>query len=891
MRPEHWIYTIPLRLRSLFRRRAVEQELDEELRYHIERQTELLIARGMRPDEARTAALRLLGGVERRKEECRETRRTSIIESLARDVRHGVRALRRNAGFTTITVLTLALGLGANTAIFTVVNAVLLRPLPYADPSRLVVVQHARDETVSPANALDWQASTRAFERMGAAEYWTPNLAGREKAEEITALHVSVDILPMLGVRPVLGRAFLPEEGHQGRHRVVVLGYDFWMRRFAGDPKVIDQTLSLDNESYSIVGVMPRGFRFAPFWATESQFWAPLVLDQRRTDRGGASLRLFARLKPEVTIDQARAELAAVAARLERQFPGTNKEVTLVPLHEKVVGNVRETLLVLLAAVGFVLLIACANVAHLQLMRSAAREREFAVRTALGGATSRLVQQSLVESLLLSLSGAVLGLALAWGGVRLVVALAPPAVPRLDTIGMDGSVFLFMLGIALFVGLVSGAAPAIAAARANVHGALKESSRSSADSARRRRIRSALVVSEFAMALVLLASAGLAIRSFAALLAVDPGFEPRNTLSLQISLKGTPQADTSRRRAFFGEMIERVRALPGVEDVSAINHLPLDGDDWHFPFAVEGRTQPSTGDGPRAQFLVVRRGYFRTMGIPVRTGRDFTPQDEASGAHVVIVNEAMARRHWPNESPIGRRITVDDAMKHPDWFTVVGVTKDVRQGSWTSSSDEAMYFPSISGGPYPWNSQPLVSFLNPESMTLVVRANADRSGLIPTVERAIGSMERDAAISHVLTMDEVIAREFTQPRFYLLLLGVFAGVALALSTVGVYGVISYSVARRRQELGVRMALGAKRGEVFRLVVGQGMRLALLGGGIGLVLALVTTRFLRTLLYGVRPTDPATFVLVAAVLALVALVACAVPARRASRVDPAEVLRC
>jgi predicted permease len=441
------------------------------------------------------------------------------------------------------------------------------------------------------------------------------------------------------------------------------------------------------------------------------------------------------------------------------------------------------------------------------------------------------------------------------------------------------------------VGLLSGAAPAVAAARANVHGALKESSRGSADSARRRRIRNALVVSEFAMALVLLVSAGLAIRSFAALLAVDPGFDPRNTLSLQVSVKGTPQADTSRRRVFFGEMIERVRALPGVVDVSAINHLPLDGDDWHFPFAVEGRAQPATGDGPKAQFLVVRPGYFRTMGIPVRQGRDFTRQDEASAAHVVIVNEAMARRHWPNESPVGQRITVDDAVKHPDWFTVVGVTKDVRQGSWTGASDEAMYFPSIGGGPYPGNAMPLVSFLNPQSMTLVVRVSADRAAILPAIERTVASMERDAAISHVLTMDEAIASEFTQPRFYLLLLGVFAGVALALSAVGVYGVISYSVARRRQELGVRMALGAQRGEVFRLVVGQGMRLALLGGGIGLVMALVTTRFLRTLLYGVRPTDPATFVLVAAVLALVALAACAIPARRASHVDPAEVLKC
>ena len=890
MRVEHWVYTVPLRLRSLLRRRQVERELDEELRYHVERQTEELVARGVPSDEARAAALRAMGGVERRKDECRDARRVGVAEDLARDARYAVRSLRRSPGFTATAVLTLTLGLGATIAIFSAVNGVLLRPLPYADPDRLVTVSYGRGSTVAAGTFLDWKSASRSFERMGVEEYWTPSLTGREKAEELLAVRVSADILPLLGVPPLLGRAFLPEEEHAGRDRVVVLTHESWRRRFAGDPRVVGQTMLLDGAPHTVVGVMPPGFRFAPYWATEAELAAPLVLDHRREDRQGSSLRSFSRLRPGVTLAQARGEMAAIAARLEREYPGQNQGVTVTPLREEEVGDVRPALLILLAAVAFVLLIACATVAHLQLVRAAARERELAVRTALGASRGRLVQQSLVESAMLSAVGGALGLALAYGGVRLLVALAPPGVPRLDAVGIDARVGAFAAAATLLSALVFGAAPALIASRVNVHAGLKEGSRSAADSVRRRRIRGALVASEFAMALVLLVGAGLVLRSFAALMREDAGFERRRILSLRVSVRGTQHADLARRPAFFRELVERVGALPGVEAASAINHLPMWGDHWRFPFFVEGRPVPPPGEDNLATFRIVRPGYFRTMRIPIVRGRDFTAEDEAAGAHVIVINETMARRHWPNDDAIGKRLSVDGRSAPPDWFTVIGVVRDVKQGSWSEPPSEEMYFPHLRTEKDPGPPLRLADFLSPDYMTLVVRTSADPAALTRAVEGVVLAMDRGAPISGVTTMEQVITRQVVQPRFYLLLLGAFAGVALVLAAVGVYGVISYSVARRTHEIGLRLALGARRSDPFRLVVRQGMRLAALGAALGLAGALAVTRYLRSLLFGVQPTDPATFAVVTLLLAAVAFVACCVPAWRASRVDPVVALR-
>jgi len=887
MRAEHWLYTVPLRLRSLFARRRIEHELDEELQFHLDRQVEVNVARGMSPDAARTAALVRLGGVERRKDEVRDARRVAVIENLLRDVRHALRTLRRSPGYTSVALLTLALGLGANTAIFTVVNAVLFRPLAYRDPDQLVVL----DGPVAPANFLDWRAGVRAFDGFGAAEYWTPTLTGREAPEQIFALRLTADMLPLLGVAPLLGRVPTADEAHLGHNHVVVLSYNGWKNRYATDRSVLGRTIALNGDAYTIIGIMPPSFAFAPYWITNAEMFSPLVLDDRAANRGGQSLRVFGRLRPGATIERAQADLNTVMARLEREYPGTNRSATLVPLQEMVVGDVRQALLVLLGAVGLVLLIACANVAHLQLMRAASREREQAVRIALGASRARLIQQSLVESLLLSLGGALLGLGVAWAGVRLLISLSPPNLPRLGTIHMDGAVFGFLVAIAVLSGLVFGVGPALRTSRVETGDALKEGGRSTAESPRRRRVRAALVVSEFATALVLLVGAGLLMRSFARLAAVDVGFEPRHALTLTVSLRGTAHADPARRSAFFGSLVEQVRALPGVTAVGATNHLPISGDNWNFPYAVDGRPFPRPGESPQALFRLTRPGYFNAMRIPIVRGRDFVPADEAHAAHVTIINEAMARGIFPGEDPIGKRLSVDDPLQHADWFTIVGIAHDITQNRLTNAPAAEMYYPYLRDTSVADDAPVLAAMLHPIEMMFVVRTSGDPLALSRPVQDVVHGLDQGAAVSGVATMDQVVASQFTAPTFYLLLLGSFAGVAVVLAAVGVYGVLSYSAARRTHEMGVRVALGAGPSEPFRLIAREGMLLALLGGSLGLAAALALTRYLRTLLYGVEPTDPWMFALAAVVLGLVALIACWFPARRASRVDPMTALRC
>jgi putative ABC transport system permease protein len=885
-----WLYLLPLRWRSLFRRAEVERELDDELRFHLDHQIEELVARGVAPEEARTMALRSLGGIERRKDECRETRFLHRFEQLLRDVRYAVRTLRGSPGFTAVAVLTLGLGIGANTAIFTVVNAVLLKPLPYDHPDALVVLETRHSTTTAAASFLDWQASAHAFDQLGAAEFWSPTVTGGDRAEELEALHVSAATLPMLGVAPMLGRLFRPDEEHSGQEHVVVLRHDIWKSRFAADPAVIGRTLVLDGEAYTVIGVMPPGFGFAPYWATGARLWAPLVLDRRHGDRNGSSLRIFGRLRKGWNLEQARQDLAAIAAPLEQAYPGTNQGLTAIPLQEKVVGDVRPALLILLAAVGFVLLIACANVAHLQLMRAANREREFALRAALGAARGRLVQQSLVESLMLSLGGAILGLLLAHAGVGLLLALAPAELPRLDGIGMDGRVFAFLLAATLFAGVAFGIAPALASSHVDTHRALKEGTRSG-ESARRRRIRGGLVVSEFAMALLLLVGAGLVLRSFMALLEVNPGFDPHNILAFRVSLRSPGPADPARRALLFRQIADRVGRLPGVKAVGMINHLPLYGDNWHFPFAVEGRPLPLPGEAPKALFRLVRPGYFEAIRIPIRRGRGFTFDDEAANAHVVLINEQMAETVWPGTDPVGRRLTVDDPLGHPDWFTVIGVVANVRQEQWAGAGAGEMYFPYLTELPGPSaGGVRLVQLLHPVTMTFVVRTAVNPASIAPAVPGIVASLDRDAPVSDMVTMEQAIAEQLAEPRFYMILLGGFAAVALALAALGIYGVLSYSVARRRQEIGIRLALGATEGQTYGLIVRHGMTLALVGTGIGLLGALAITRYLRSLLYGTGATDPVTFALVPLLLVSSAFLACSLPARRAARVDPMVALR-
>jgi len=807
------------------------------------------------------------------------------METLFQNLRYTLRALRKSPGFTAVAVITLALGIGANTAIFSVVNAVLLRPLPYKDDSRLVVILNKGHNPVSPANFIDWRSQSQSFSQMGAAEYWTPNLTGTDNPEKLWALHVSPDIFPMLGVQPLLGRMFLPEEQEAGKEHEVVLSYALWQSHFAGNPEIIGRSVALSGERYTVVGVMPHDFKFAPFWATKAQLWVPLALGSRLTDRAGGSLRVFARLKPGVTLEQAQAEMAGITGRLEREFPGTNQDMQVLSLREKVVGNIRPALLVLLGAVGFVLLIACANVSHMLLARAASRREEIALRTALGAARWDVFRQLLTESMALAFLGGGAGLLLAVWGVRVLLAISPVAIPRVEAVAVDGHVLLFALGISLFTGLAFGMALAWGATVVNLSDALKEGKRGSSEGLRRNRLRGLLIGSEFALAVVLLAGAGLMVRTFLALQHVDPGFDPHGVLSLVVGVAGTEQAAVGHTGNFYQEVLQRVRAVAGVESASGINHLPLAGDEWGFPFHVEGRPPEPPGKDLVATYRAVLPGYFRTMSIPILRGRDVTDADNSGAPGVVVINDYLARRYWPGEDPIGKRITFDDPAKSPSWLTVVGVAKNTARGDWVSPPEEEVFLPYLQNRAYLDTPSPPFAYL-----TLVVRARGDPAALAPAIRGAIHSLDQNIPLSEIQTMDHVVAEATGQSRFYLILLGAFAMVALVLAGVGIYGVMSYSVSRRTHEIGVRMALGAQGRDVLKLVVFQGIVQALAGVAVGLAGALTLSQFMAGLLYGTRPTDPVTLTAVVFLLGLVAVAASYIPARRAARVDPMVALR-
>jgi len=807
------------------------------------------------------------------------------METLLQNLRYTIRALRKSPGFTAVAAITLALGIGANTAIFSVVNAVLLRPLPYEDDSRLVVILNQGRNPVAPANFIDWRTQSQSFSQMGAAEYWTPNLTGTDNPEKLWALHVTPDIFPMMGVQPLLGRMFLPEEQEAGKEHEVVLSYSLWQSHFAGNPEIIGRAVALSGENYTVVGVMPREFKFAPFWATKAQLWAPLALGSRLTDRGGSSLRVFARLKPGVTLEQAQAEMAGITGRLEPEFPGTNQDMQVVSLREKVVGNIRPALLVLLGAVGFVLLIACANVSHMLLARAAARREEIALRTALGAGRWDVFRQLLTESLTLALMGGSAGLLLAVWGVRVLLAISPSAIPRVETVGVDGFVLLFALAISLLTGLAFGMAPAWRATAVNLSDALKEGKRGSSEGLHRNRLRGLLVGSEFALAMVLLAGAGLMVRTFLALQNVDAGFDPHGVLSMVVGVAGTEQASGGHTGNFYQEVLRKVGAVPGVQSVSGINHLPLAGDEWGFPFHIEGRPPEPPGKDLVATYRAVFPGYFRTMRIPILRGRDVSDADNLRAPGVVVINDYLARRYWPGEDAIGKRITFDDPAKNPSWLTVVGVTKNTARGNWTSPPEEEVFLPYLQNRAYLDAPSPPFAYL-----TLVVRTGLDPVALAPAIRGAIHSLDANIPLSEIQTMDHVVAEATGQSRFYLILMGAFATVALVLAGVGIYGVMSYSVSRRTHEIGVRMALGAQGRDVLRLVVFQGIIQALAGVTVGLVGALALSRLMGGLLYGTQPTDPATFAAVVVVLSGVAIAASYIPARRAAKVDPMVALR-
>jgi putative ABC transport system permease protein len=813
------------------------------------------------------------------------------MDSLLQDIRYSLRRLAKSPGFALVVVLTLALGIGANTAIFSAVNAVLLRPLGYADPDRLVTIEHLYPSLgglkapVSVPGFRDYQALGRSFESMAVESGWAANLTGQGEPVRVPGARVTGRFFGTLGVPALLGRGLLPGEDSTGREHVVVLSHGLWQRLFGGDPRIVGRSLSLNGESYQVVGVMPEGFR--DFFNRNVDLWAPLVFepsqfgDDRRTNE---FLNLTARVRPGVPLEQAAAELRSLAQQLKQRYPDnypSDWTLLLTPLAQRSVGTVRPALLVLLGAVGFVLLIACANVANLLLARAAARSKEIAVRTALGASRDRLIRQLLTESVLLSLVGGLLGLLLAYWGVRSVVAVNPGQLPRADEIGIDAPVMAFTLFVSLLTGLLFGLAPALHASSADLHGVLKEGGRGSAGDRAGQGLRRTLVVAEVALALTLLTGSGLLLKSFARLQGVDPGFDPDHLLTFNLSLPpGRYPADT-QQAAFFDQLLPALASVPGVRAVGGTSVMPFGGNWATGSFEIEGYQAPPKQPGPWGDIRIVSPGFFETLRIPLRQGRLLAVEDRAGGRRVAVIDDEFVRRYWPGQDPLGKRITfgppagVTDTSAR-EWIDVVGVVGHTKHEGLDAEARVQVYLP--------YRQQP-VAFL-----TVAARTAGDPAAYANQMRRAVQTVDPDQPIANLRTMDELIGQSVGQRRLSMLLLSLFSGIALVLASVGIYGLMSYSVAQRSRELGVRIALGAARADVLRLVLRQGMSLALTGIVIGVGAAFGLTRLIESQLYGVRATDPGTFLGVAALLGLTALAANIVPALRATRVDPAVVLR-
>jgi len=801
------------------------------------------------------------------------------MENLVKDLRYALRTLRQGLGFTLIAVVTLALGIGATTAIFTLVKSVLLEPLPYPEPERLVVVMENNLEagfsrfSISPPDFQDFRDQNRVFETIAVFRGENFNLTGEERAERLQGSLVSREYFRVMGVEPVLGRAFLPEEDKPGAPPVVVLNHGLWQRRFGGDRDVLGRPLLLDGESYTVVGVMPS--QFSP----NRELFVPLALDYAAGNRGNHFLIGMARLRPGVTPDEAQADLAAIAARLQEAYPDTNTGWGAVvdPLHELLVEDVRAALWILLAAVALVLLVGCANIANLLLARMALRDREVALRTALGAGRGRLLRQFLTENLVLALLGGLLGTALAFGITRTLVAVYADSIPRAESVALDAGVLLFALILSAATSLIFGLAPAWHASRPNLVASLKEGAGTQAGGTRRGFVRAALVFAEVAVALVLLIGAGLLIRSFERLLDVDPGFEPAGALTMELSLPEAKYSEPARRVVFFRQLLERATSLPGVEQAATVFPMPLTGSGYMLVFFVEGRPIPQPNQEPVGHIRVASPGYFRTMGIPLLRGRDFTAHDDADAPRVVLLNQRAVERYWGDQDPIGQRITFstpdgDDTV----WATVIGVVGDVHHEALNVETEPEIY---------------RANYQVPTSgAILILRTATDPASLAAPLRSEVAALDPDLPLFNVRTLQELVDTSVAEPRFNASLLSLFAGLALLLAALGVYGLISYSVTQRVREVGVRLALGASRSHVLGLILRQGMLPVVIGVVAGLILALILTRLLASLVYGVSTLDPATFTTIPLLLAAVAAIACSIPALRATRVDPMAVLR-
>ncbi len=812
--------------------------------------------------------------------------------SVLHDFRYSARTLLKRPGFVITITLILALGIGANSTIFSVVDAVLMRPLPYEAPERIVMIWETNQSKgvprsiVSPANFLDWKEQNKVFDHLAALRFWYYTVTGLGDPERYQGARVSADFFPLLGVKPELGRNFGPEEEQVGRDHVVVLTHAFWQRRFGGDRNIVGRSLTIDNEPFTIIGVLPASFRFSRVLNAELELWMPISFTPQQLTREDRSITVYGRLKQGVSLAQARAEMDGIMRRLEQQYPETNSGWTAQVniLQEQATAPFRPTLLILMVVVGFVLLIACGNVANLLLTRATTRQKDFAVRFALGSSRSRLMRQLLIENLLLALLGGAAGLLLAYWAINFLNVIVRERVPYLDTLVINRSVLGFTLVVSVLVGVIVGLVPGLRASRLNLRDALAESGRTSSETPGHRRLRNLFVVLEVTLAVPLLIGAGLMLRSSLLLQNLDRGIDIRNVLTAQISLPKTKYVTAQQTAEFYRQTLQRIQSEPEVLSASAVNFLPLTNFGDATRLTIEGRNPSASGPEITASYRVIDPNYFRTMSIPLLRGRFFTEQDNDESHGVVMINQTMARRYWPDEDPIGKRIKPEfPAAKVPwrpastnTWLAITGVVGDVKEAGVNDEQSAEIYLPYLQ---------------NPSSlMNLLVRSASDPLRLVPAVRRQVLAVDGDQPVYNVSTMEDVLGQSIATPHVITSLLTIFAAVALLLAAIGVYSVMSYSVAQRTHEVGVRMALGAQQQHVLRMILGHGLRLVLGGVGFGVIVAFAVTRVMSNLLFGVSATDPRVFVGVPLLLIAIAMLATYLPARRALKVDPIVALR-